>query len=141
MSAMLLLGLRVLATITLYAFVFWALILLWRTLQHETAFLSSRKIKPLNLSIQTDGETSQSLHFTQGDVIIGRDPECECQLEDTTISARHARLAYHHDQWWLEDLQSTNGTRLNQEVVKTATIIVNGDTIQCGQTIMLVNLE
>jgi pSer/pThr/pTyr-binding forkhead associated (FHA) protein len=141
MSAALLLGLRVLAAITLYIFIGWALFLLWRSLQQETAFLSARKVIPINLTIQTAGESSQSLHFTQGDILIGRDPECECPLEDATISAQHARLAYHHNQWWLDDLQSTNGTKLNNDIVKTATVVVNGDTIQCGQTVIVINLE
>lgn len=141
MSAVLLLGLRVLAAVALYAFIGWTLYLLWRSLQQETVFLSSRNVTPLNLVIQTSGESSQTLRFTQGDILIGRDPECEIILEDATTSARHARLAYHHNQWWLEDLQSTNGTKLNNETIQTAAIVVNGDTIQCGQTVILVALE
>lgn len=141
MSAALLLGLRILAAVALYAFVGWTLYLLWRSLQQETVFLSSRQVTPLNLIIQTSGESSQTLHFTQGDIVIGRNPECEIILDDATTSAHHARLAYHHNQWWLEDLQSTNGTKLNNETVQTATIVVSGDTIQCGQTVILVNLE
>lgn len=141
MSAALLLGLRILAAVALYAFVGWTLYLLWRSLQQEAVFLSSRQVTPLNLIIQTSGESSQNLHFTRGDIVIGRDPECEIILDDATSSAHHARLAYHHNQWWLEDLQSTNGTKLNNETVQTATIVVNGDTIQCGQTVILVNLE
>lgn len=141
MSALLLLGLRILAAAALYVFIGWALYLLWRSLQQETVFLSSRKVTPLNLLIQTSGESSQTLRFSQGDILIGRDPECEVILEDAAASARHARLSYHHNQWWLEDLQSTNGTKLNGEAVQTATIVVNGDIIQCGQTILLVNIE
>jgi pSer/pThr/pTyr-binding forkhead associated (FHA) protein len=141
MSAVLLLGLRALAAAALYAFIGWTLYLLWRSLQQETVFLSSRKVTPLNLIIQTSGESSQTLQFSQGDILIGRDPECEVILDDVAASARHARLAYHHNQWWLEDLQSTNGTKLNNETVQTATIVVNGDTIQCGQTVLLIKLE
>lgn len=141
MSAVLLLGLRVLAAAALYAFIGWTLYLLWRSLQQETVFLSSRKVTPINLLIQTSGESSQTLRFSQGDILIGRDPECEVILEDAAASARHARLSYHHNQWWLEDLQSTNGTKLNNETAQTAAIVVNGDTIQCGQTVLLVNLE
>jgi len=140
MSAVLLLGLRVLAAVALYAFIGWTLYLLWRSLQQETVFLSSRKVTPLILLIQTSGESSQALQFSQGDILIGRDPQCEVVLEDAASSARHARLSYHHNQWWLEDLQSTNGTKLNNETVQTATIVVNGDTIQCGQTVILVSI-
>lgn len=141
MSAVLLLGLRILAAAALYAFIGWTLYLLWRSLQQEANFLSSRQAAPLNLLIQTSGESSQALRFSQGDILIGRDPECEVVLEDAAASARHARLTYHHNQWWLEDLQSTNGTKLNSETLQTAAIVVNGDTIQCGQTVILANLE
>lgn len=141
MSAVLLLGLRILAAVALYSFVGWALYQLWRTLQQEATFLASRKVTPLTLKIHASEIDTHTLHFTQGDVIIGRDPDCECFLEDAATSARHARLVYHHNQWWLEDLLSTNGTRLNDETVQTATVVVNGDTIRCGQTAILVNLE
>jgi pSer/pThr/pTyr-binding forkhead associated (FHA) protein len=141
MSAVLLLGLRILATVALYSFVGWALYQLWRSLKQEATFLASRKVIPLTLTIHTSENETHSLHFTQGDIVMGRDPDCECPLDDAAISARHARLAYHHNQWWLEDLQSTNGTKLNDDSVQTATVVVNGDTIKCGQTAVLVNLE
>lgn len=141
MSALLLLGLRFAAAAALYAFIGWALLLLWRTLRHEAAFLASRKVIPLHLTIQTTAEHSTTLHFTQSDVLIGRDPQCDVVLDDATASARHARLSFHHNQWWLEDLASTNGTRLNQERIETPAIVVDGDTIECGQTVLLVHLQ
>lgn len=140
MSALLLLGLRFAAAAALYAFIGWALLLLWRTLRHEATFLASRKVTPLHLTIQT-AEHSTTLHFTQSDVLIGRDPQCDVVLDDATASARHARLSFHHNQWWLEDLESTNGTRLNQERIETPAIVVDGDTIECGQTVLLVHLQ
>jgi pSer/pThr/pTyr-binding forkhead associated (FHA) protein len=140
MSAVVLLGLRILAAIALYSFVGWALYQLWRSLQQEAALLYSRKITPINLTINTPDQTGRSLELSQSDIVIGRDPDCECVLEDGTISARHARLAYHHNQWWLDDLQSTNGTKLNDEPVQTSTVVVNGDTIKCGQTTLVVRL-
>ncbi|MCS6993281.1 MAG: FHA domain-containing protein [Anaerolineales bacterium] len=141
MSALLLLGLRFLSAAVLYTFIGWTLYLLWRSLQQEAGILSSRKITPLTITIQSAEQTSPTLRFTQSDVLIGRAPECDVILEDGTASAHHARLSFHHNQWWLEDLQSTNGTRLNEEFIETPAIVVNGDTIECGQTILLVNLE
>lgn len=141
MSAVLLLGLRILSALALYSFLGWALYQLWRTLQQQTAFISARKITPLTLTIQTGDDASRSLQFEIGDLCIGRDPDCECRLEDSAISARHARLTYHHNQWWLEDLQSTNGTRLNNDTLLTPTVVVNSDLIQCGQTVLTVNIE
>ncbi|PWH17446.1 MAG: hypothetical protein DDG60_02335 [Anaerolineae bacterium] len=141
MSALLLLGLRILAAAALYAFIGWTLYLLWRSLQQEAVFLSSRKVTPLKLQIQDSRQSVPILRFTQGSILIGRDPTCDVVLEDATASAHHARLTFHHSQWWLEDLQSTNGTKLNGEHVETPAIVVNGDNIQCGQTVLLVELE
>ena len=72
--------------------------------------------------------------------LLGRDPVCDFQIKNETVSARHARLSYHHKQWWIEDLNSTNGTFLNEEPLYTATVIVSGDEIRCGQVDILVSI-
>ncbi len=138
MSGPIVLALRFLAAAALYAFLGWALYLMWNTLRSQISALSTQHITPLKI-IQMD--TSQVFEFAKSDVIIGRDGDCECLLEDTTVSARHARLAYHHNQWWLEDLDSKNGTTLNEEKVVLPTVITNGDTIRCGQSTLAVLVE
>ena len=70
--------------------------------------------------------------FTSSEVFIGRDPASECRLDDKTISVRHARLVYHHGQWWVEDLKSRNGTSLNGVPVSTPVVLTSGDQLQCG---------
>ena len=47
--------------------------------------------------------------------MIGRDTHCDLSVMDEALSAHHARITFHHGQWWLEDLNSTNGTFLNRE--------------------------
>jgi hypothetical protein len=140
MSGIILLVLRIAMTVALYALLGWAFWLMWRTLKQETLFLSTRKVAPLSLKLDTAEDTAQIFHFTDGDVVIGRDPDCECVLVDETISARHLRFAYHHNQWWAEDLGSRNGTRLNDASLTTPTILIHGDTIQCGKTTFVVIL-
>ena len=133
MSGIVLLGLRILAAIALYAFIGGAFFLLWRSLQQDALALASRQVIPLDLLVSSPDEDDQLLHFTQSDVAIGRDPDCDCILSHGTVSARHARLAFHHSQWWVDDLLSTNGTTLNDEPLQMPTVVVNGDTIKCGQ--------
>jgi pSer/pThr/pTyr-binding forkhead associated (FHA) protein len=60
---------------------------------------------------------------------------------DDTASARHAQLSYHHLQWWLEDLASTNGTILNDTPITMPTVITSGDEIRCGETHMTITLS
>src|SRR5689334_11436341 len=141
MSGIVLLVLRIAMTAALYALLGWVVLLMWRTLKQEAAFLSARKIAPLTLALDGPESAAQIFRFTGADVLVGRDPDCECALADETISARHVHFAYHHGQWWVEDLGSRNGTGLNGAPLTTATIVVNGDTIKCGQTVLRVILE
>jgi pSer/pThr/pTyr-binding forkhead associated (FHA) protein len=125
-----LLILRILLAVLLYAFLAWALYTLWRDLQQQAALQAARQVRPLNVAFEGLG---QGLSFTQLEVIIGRSGNCDIVLEDKTVSGRHARLTYHHGQWWLEDLTSTNGTFLNDEPVSMPVVLTHGDQIRCGQ--------
>jgi pSer/pThr/pTyr-binding forkhead associated (FHA) protein len=138
MSALVLLGLRILSAVALYSFLGWAFFLLWRLLRQDTLALASRQTTPLALLISSPDEEDRLVQITQNDVAIGRDPDCECVLAHGTVSARHARLAFHHSQWWVDDLLSTNGTKLNDEPLQMPTVVVNGDTIKCGHIALTV---
>ena len=140
MSGFVLLGLRILAAAALYAFIGATLYLLWRSLTQDAQALAGRQVPPLDLLIKSPEAQDHRVRFTQGNIAIGRDPDCECVLPHATVSARHARLAFHHAQWWVDDLQSTNGTKLNNDPLHMPTVVVNGDTIQCGQITLTIFL-
>ena len=72
---------------------------------------------------------------------MGRDPASDLYIEDKTISARHAKLSYHHGQWWVEDLRSTNGTFLNDEPVQEPLVLASGDRLRFGQVQWQVQAE
>lgn len=141
MSGFVLLGLRILSALAIYCFLGWALFLLWRLLRQEAMALAARKITPLAFLIVIPDQEDRLFKVTQNDVAIGRDPDCECVLLHGTVSARHARLAFHHGQWWVDDLLSTNGTKLNDEPLQMPTVVVNGDTIKCGQVTLTIILK
>jgi hypothetical protein len=66
--------------------------------------------------------------------ILGRSLEnCEIALNDSFLSAQHARLDLQGDDWVLEDLRSTNGTFVNEMEVRDATIVEEGDVIRVGR--------
>ena len=117
--------------LALYAFLAWALITIWRDLQEKKEFIQSQQPPEICLKIQ-NGDNVQSRVFRETEITLGRDPTCEFILPSETASARHARFSYHHGQWWLEDLKSTNGTYINGEILTTAIVVIPGDQIQCG---------
>jgi hypothetical protein len=64
---------------------------------------------------------------------IGRVVGNTIVVDDTHTSARHAELTFERGQWWLRDLGSSNGTMLNDELVRTIVGVRPGDVIQCGR--------
>ncbi|MDO9108316.1 MAG: DUF3662 and FHA domain-containing protein [Coriobacteriia bacterium] len=66
-------------------------------------------------------------------LVIGRLAECEITLGDVNVSRRHAAFTREGDGWAIEDLGSTNGTRLNGDGVKHARLR-DGDLIEVGAT-------
>ncbi len=132
--------LRILAAIALFGFLGWALYTLWRDLRFQSEMVTTRKIPPISLSLASGSEDTRKT-FTSTEVVIGRDSTSDFPLADETVSARHAKLSYRYLQWWVEDMQSTNGTFLNDERVETPTIIINGDEIRIGQIPILVEIQ
>ncbi len=129
MSGIVFLILRFLLALMLFAFLGYVLWTLWKDLKRQDEILASRRLPPINLSLANGSQR----RFTTPEVVIGRDPACELVIDDPTVSTTHARLAYHHGQWWLEDMQSTNGTFLNGEMVTASLVVTGGDVVRCGQ--------
>lgn len=78
-------------------------------------------------------ETMQAGIPLSGDLLtIGRDPACDLPLDDLVLSRRHAQLRRGADGWLVEDLGSTNGTFLNGQQLKRATLLKLGDLLRFG---------
>jgi len=140
MSGPVVLLLRLMLAFSLYAFLILGFITLWRDIKQQGALLVSRRVPPINLRIQRGDSLQQVRNFLLPEITIGRDPACECPLDNETISARHARLSFHHNQWWLEDLGSTNGTMLNLEKLTTPTVVISEDEFTCGDARIIISL-
>lgn len=140
MSGVVVLILRIFVLAALYGFLVWALLTLWRDLRAQGQLLSNPHIPTLVLT-PLDGELDGERAFNSAEVVLGRSTSNECPIDNATVSSRHARLSYHHNQWWLEDLNSTNGTFLNDERVSMPTVIVAGDELRVGKVSMLISIK
>jgi pSer/pThr/pTyr-binding forkhead associated (FHA) protein len=94
----------------------------------------------LSLELHSTDEIKKQ-SFTSKEISIGRDPTSSFQIQSETVSAHHAKLNYNQGQWWLEDLNSTNGSFLNDERVDLATIVVSGDRLRCGEVDINISIE
>lgn len=142
MSGSIVLALRLIMALALYSFLGWAIYLLWRDINKEGRNIAGRRVPNISIAIQSTNGVESEMHFSQPEIIMGRDPGCDIPIQgDDTISTRHAQLSYHHGQWWVKDLASTNGTFLNQFQIKMPTVITSGDEIRCGNAILLVNIS
>jgi Ca-activated chloride channel homolog len=71
----------------------------------------------------------------KGDTMIGRDASGAVVLDDPQASRRHARIFYQDDAYWIEDLNSTNGTRVNGETITKQQLQAN-DQISVGDAVL-----
>jgi len=73
----------------------------------------------------------------QGETTIGRDQACEVPVSLDEVSRTHCRLTLREDGATICDLESTNGTFLNDREIPTReeTVLRSGDLIHVGGTI------
>jgi pSer/pThr/pTyr-binding forkhead associated (FHA) protein len=70
------------------------------------------------------------------ETIIGRNPTTDVTLLDENISREHALVLFdsESDTYTVEDLQSTNGTKVNGKGIRSQKLSA-GDEIQIGHTV------
>jgi pSer/pThr/pTyr-binding forkhead associated (FHA) protein len=71
---------------------------------------------------------------------IGRDASNAVVLDDKQVSRHHARITYDRGDFWIEDLHSTNGTRVNGEPIGQQKL-ANYDRIELGDVILTFTVE
>lgn len=67
-----------------------------------------------------------------GEAILGRSPDCALCLEDGGVSRQHAKVRLEADSIWLEDLGSSNGTKVGGQRVREVRL-QDGDVFELGK--------
>ncbi|MFZ5643295.1 MAG: FhaA domain-containing protein [Bacillota bacterium] len=73
-------------------------------------------------------------------LVIGRRESCDIVLPDESVSRRHAMLEPQQGRWMLSDLDSTNGTFINGERIKTR-FLEPGDTVKFGAVLCALKVD
>jgi pSer/pThr/pTyr-binding forkhead associated (FHA) protein len=66
-------------------------------------------------------------------MIIGRRDSCDICLKFPNVSAMHAELTYKEGYWWVKDLNSTNGTKINGHRIIGQKILRPGDELEIAK--------
>jgi len=85
------------------------------------------------LQITKEGVLLQEFEIQAERVTIGRDPENDIRLGDLTASRRHGQLKREASgRYFIENLQSRNGIRLNGHAIAQPSALTDGDRLKIG---------
>lgn len=85
----------------------------------------------------TNGPQEKIVHIKDR-LILGR--AGELALPDSRVSRQHAHIVKQDNQFVIEDLDSSNGTLLNQKKIDGLSVLTSGDTIQIGPFVLVFEL-
>ena len=75
----------------------------------------------IKLTVLSGPDTGQKFTFEGAEVVIGKSHICEVILHDAYVGRRHCRISRQGDRFFLEDLESKNGTFLNDREHRLST--------------------
>jgi hypothetical protein len=128
-----------------YAFLAGLLVFVARAVRVVASDLDERAVTAPRVRTVLVAESPDGLRGREfliaGEAVIGRAPGCAIVLSDDFASAHHARLFERGNRVWIEDLRSTNGTRLNGRPLRRPAPLQTGDRLQIGQTVLGFRVE
>lgn len=135
----------------LYLFLFWIAKSARRDLQRNVPsgatvshdFSSGSSSLPDGwLVVEAGGDLAPGARYDLfGGITLGRSADADISFTDRYASGLHARLYPRGDRYYLEDMNSTNGTLLDGRPVSGERELVDGSLIQIGDTAFRVEME
>jgi FHA domain len=80
------------------------------------------------------GHDPGMIYDLNGDIVLGRGAEAEIRLQDPFASSSHARVYEQGGALVIEDMGSTNGTYLNEELLETPRPLHPDDRVRIGDS-------
>jgi hypothetical protein len=128
----------------LYLFLLWVTRMALRDLRgtaspgYETGYhevMSGNGTTDAFLVVLAGGGLSEGEHFDLfGGVSLGRSADADIRLDDRYASGLHARVFNRSGTYFVEDMNSTNGTLLNSRELHGEAELTPGDVIRIGDT-------
>lgn len=89
------------------------------------------------LIVRGEQWNDQQWTLHKDEVVIGRGEECDITLPDRQISRQHVRIYKEDDAFYVVDLESRNGTWVNNQQIKGPRRLYDGDIIQLAMSVKL----
>jgi transcriptional regulator with AAA-type ATPase domain/pSer/pThr/pTyr-binding forkhead associated (FHA) protein len=83
-----------------------------------------------------DGERTLRIPLTEGEWIVGSSPDADIRIIHPTVSRSHARLTVETDGVFIEDLGSSNGTRIDGDSVHGKIELSEGKQLRLGSAVV-----
>ncbi len=126
---------RIASALLLLAFVGFIAWLVYREMRvtEHSLVQDSKPQGNLRVIASADGEfAANSVIPLQPVTSLGRANGNTIILADSFASGQHALIVYRNGRWWVEDLESRNGTLLNDVTVTETAVLTTGDIIAIG---------
>jgi hypothetical protein len=81
----------------------------------------------------------QRITIDREEMILGRSRVCDVRFDDPKISRQHAMLRLYKGHYFIQDMQSSRGTLVNNQRVQTH-LLQDGDQIRLGDTVLVFRL-
>jgi Inner membrane component of T3SS, cytoplasmic domain len=93
----------------------------------------------IELIVQSGKHQGKHLRLpSDGDVLVGRDETCQIRLASSDVSRHHCSLRMTPDGIVARDLDSRNGTYLNEALMEDETLLKPGDILRIGPIVLQV---
>src|SRR4051812_28062367 len=89
---------------------------------------------PTHVAVVEGANEGETVSLDEAPILIGRGSDAAIRLDDDYVSTRHARIASSGDQWFVEDLGSTNGTYIGSHRLTQPTTLQLGSKVRIGKT-------
>jgi pSer/pThr/pTyr-binding forkhead associated (FHA) protein len=95
-----------------------------------------RRGSPTHVAVVEGANAGERAELDDAPLVIGRGPDAAIRLDDDYVSTRHARIAASGEQWFVEDLGSTNGTYVGTARITQPTTLTLGTQVRIGKTVL-----
>ncbi len=89
------------------------------------------------LIVRSDKLNNQQWTLQKDEVILGRGEECDIVLPERQVSRQHVRIFREGDAYYVEDLESRNGTWVNKQPLKERRRLYDNDVIEIAMVVRL----